>query len=262
MTTTTLPRLPASAGAAAPLPRRAAILVYGSAVYALFLATFLYLIGFVAGAFVPKHIDSGPAGPIAPALLGNALLLGLFAVQHAIMARPWWKQRWTRIVPVAAERSTFVLTTCMVLAVMVWFWQPLPGVVWRVEGAPAVGLHVVAACGWAIVLVSTFLIDHFELFGLRQVVLQFVGRPYTAPRFRERALYKLVRHPLMLGFLIAFWAAPVMTVGHLFFAAMCTAYILVGVRLEERDLVRAHGSAYRDYRRRVRGLLPLPRRVA
>ncbi|MBX3463871.1 MAG: isoprenylcysteine carboxylmethyltransferase family protein [Planctomycetes bacterium] len=239
---------------------RVLTLLYGTAVYTLFLGTFLYMIGFVAGVLVPKHIDSGPAGPLGTALLVNGGLLAAFALQHAIMARPGFKRRWTRLVPPAAERSTFVLATCTVLATMVWQWRPMPDVVWQVEGTAAIAMQAASGAGWLLVLVATFLIDHFELFGLRQVVLHFQGRNPRAAAFRERSLYRWVRHPIMLGFLIAFWATPVMTVGHLFFALMCTGYILVGVRMEEADLVRAHGDAYLDYRRRVPGLLPLPRR--
>jgi protein-S-isoprenylcysteine O-methyltransferase Ste14 len=239
-----------------PLAGRLAILLYGVAVYALFLATFLYLIGFVAGAVVPGHIDSGEPATLARALLVNGAFLTLFAVQHAIMARPWFKRRWTRIVPAAAERSTFVLVTCAILIAMVVCWQPLPATVWHVEGPLAIVLWSVCALGWATVLVSTFLIDHFELFGLSQVVRNSLGRPPAAPRFQERVFYRYVRHPLMTGFLLAFWSTPHMTQGHLFFAIACTGYILVGTRSEERDLIAAHGESYLSYKRRVPGLIP------
>ena len=241
---------------------RALSLLYGSLIYVGFLGVFLYTIGFVAGVIVPKDIDDGTPVPLGEALLVNGGFLALFAVQHAVMARRSFKERWTRIVPRQIERSTFVLATITILSLMYWQWRPMPEVVWSVTGAAAWVLAALAALGWGTVLLSTFLIDHFELFGLRQVVLHALGRPYEPPRFRERSLYRVVRHPLMLGFLLAFWCAPTMTVGHLFFAGLCTGYILVGVRMEERDLVAAHGEAYLDYRRRVPGLLPLPRRTA
>lgn len=245
----------------ASVSARVLMLAYGTGTYVLFLGTFLYMIGFLTGAFVPKHIDSGPASERIPALLVNGAFLALFAVQHAVMARPAFKRWWTRVIPPVAERSTFVLFTCLILIGMIWNWRALPTVVWQVEGAGAVALYAVAAVGWLVVLISTFLIDHFELFGLRQAVAYFSGRTYASAKFTERSFYRYVRHPLMVGFLLAFWAAPVMTVGHLFFAVMCTVYIAVGVRLEEADLVRTHGDSYLDYRRRVRGFLPIPRRV-
>ncbi len=265
----TPPTTPAALTAPAltrPLAGRLASLLYGATVYALFLATFLYLVGWVAGAFVPKHVDGGAAGvPAAStleALLVNGAFLGLFALQHAVMARRGFKERWTRVVPPQVERSTFVLATCAVLIGMVWNWRALPQVVWHVDGAGAVALWTLSGLGWGIVLLSTFLIDHFELFGLRQVVRHFRGLDAEPPKFRERWIYRFVRHPLMLGFLIAFWSTPHMTVGHLFFAATVTVYILIALQIEERDLVTAHGDAYRDYRRRVPMLVPLPRRAA
>lgn len=267
-TTTTSPSEPSlrtrsSAPAATPsLAKRLLVLAYGGAVYLFFLGTFLYVMGFLFRAVVPKHVDSGAPGPLLEALLVNGGFLALFALQHAVMARPAFKRRWTRLVPAVVERSTFVLATCTILSLMVWQWRPMPEVVWHVEGPAAVALWSLSALGWGIVLLSTFLIDHFELFGLRQVVVHFLGRPAESPRFQERSLYRLVRHPLMLGFLIAFWSTPIMTVGHLFFAVMCTGYILVGVRIEERDLIAVHGEAYLDYRRRVPGILPLPRRAS
>ena len=251
-----------TAGVASSTASRVLSLLYGATVYVAFLATFTYLIGFVAGAVVPKHIDSGAVVPLSEALLVNGAFLALFAVQHAIMARPAFKRRWTRIVPRHLERSTFVLVTITILGAMAWQWRPMPAVVWHLEGAAAVVLWSLCAVGWLTVLAATFLIDHFELFGLRQVVSHFLGRRHQEPRFVERALYKVVRHPLMTGFLIAFWCTPHMTVGHLFFAVMCTAYIFVGVKIEERTLVFLHGDAYRDYRRRVPGILPLPRKSA
>ena len=241
---------------------RVGSLAFGVTTYALFLGTFLYVIGFLAGVVVPKDINAGPAGAVSTALLVNGGFLALFAVQHTIMARRAFKARWTRVVPAHLERSVFVLVTCAILVGMVAAWRPLPGTVWHVEGAAAWALWTASATGWGVVLVSTFLIDHFELFGVRQTVEFALGRPQSAPRFVERSLYRVVRHPLMLGFLLAFWATPHMTWGHLFFAGMCTAYILVGVQVEERTLVAAHGDDYLDYKRRVPGILPLPRRRA
>ncbi len=247
---------PARAGAL----HRTLVLLYGVAVYVGFLGVFLYAVGFVSGVAVPKAIDDGAPGPLGAALAVNGGILALFAIQHTIMARPRFKAWWTRIVPAAAERSTFVLATILILATLFRLWRPIGGPVWTVE-APALRglLHVVSAAGWLTVLVSTFLIDHFDLFGLRQVVLWFRKVPYTAPRFQERSLYRHVRHPLLLGFAVAFWATPDMTWSHLFFAGMCTLYMLVGIEFEERDLLAAHGDAYRDYRRRVPMLLPLRR---
>jgi protein-S-isoprenylcysteine O-methyltransferase Ste14 len=250
-------------GAVVPfLGSRLGALLFGTLTYTLFLATFLYLIAFVAGVLVPKHIDSGTGSSLGRALLFDGGFLALFAVQHTIMARQAFKRRWTRIVPRVVERSIFVLVTCAILIGMVAWWQPLPEVVWHVDGTAAVLLWALCGIGWATVLVSTFLIDHFELFGLRQVVLNALGRAYEEPRFRERGLYRIVRHPLMLGFLIAFWSTPHMTVGHLFFAATITAYILIALQIEERSLISAHGEPYRDYVRRVPMLLPVRRHVA
>ena len=253
---------PSAGFAPASFASRALSLAYGSVVYALFLGTFLYIVGFLAGAVVPKHINSGTPGSIVDALLVNGGFLALFAIQHTIMARRAFKERWTKIVPRQVERSTFVLVTCAILISMVALWRPMPEVVWSVEGAGAVVLWSLFAIGFGIVLLSTFLIDHFELFGLRQVVIHAMGRPHEAPKFVERSLYKLVRHPLMLGFLIAFWSTPNMTQGHLFFAVMCTGYIAFGLWIEERSLIAEHGEAYLDYKRRVRGILPLPRKAA
>jgi protein-S-isoprenylcysteine O-methyltransferase Ste14 len=241
---------------------RLAGFLYCASVYLLFLGTFNYVIGFIAGAVVPKHIDSPPTLPPAASILVNVGLLGLFALQHAVMARPWFKRMTARFVPKVAERATFVLATCLVLVLMVWQWRPIPDVVWSFEGAAAWLMHGLSALGWVVVLVSTCLIDHFELFGLRQGVLHLRGRAYEPPTFRERSLYRVVRHPIMVGFMLAFWSTPHMTAGHLLFAGLCTAYIFVGVALEERDLVAVHGDTYLNYRRRVRAFLPIPRRSA
>jgi protein-S-isoprenylcysteine O-methyltransferase Ste14 len=237
------------------------VLLYGSVVYGIFLVTFLYAMGFVSGIVVPKTIDSGVTGPLLPSALANVALLGLFAAQHVVMARPGFKARWTRIVPRPIERSTFVLATCVCLGLLFWQWQPMTAVVWEVHHPLARGLILgVSMSGWLLVLYSSFLIDHFDLFGLRQVVLYWRRRAYTHPPFVERALYKWIQHPLMVGFLIAFWAAPTMTTGHLLFAVVTTAYIVVGTRIEERDLSRMLGEEYRQYRRRTGRFLPRPRR--
>ena len=237
---------------------RVAILVYGVTAYLFFLAVFLYTIGFVGGFVVPKHIENGlPADPLS-AVLVDVVLLALFAIQHTIMARPAFKRWWTQIVPPAAERSTFVLFASALLALIVWQWRPLPGVVWQVTNPIGIAtLHAVYFLGWAIVLYATFLIDHFELFGLRQSVGHAFGWRTEPVQFTERSLYRVVRHPLMLGFLVAFWSAPVMSPGRLLFAGVITAWVLVAIRIEESTLVEIHGDSYERYRRRVPALLPL-----
>jgi len=231
--------------------------VYGLSVYALFLATFVYTIGFIANIIVPKSIDSGATGSRWTSIAVNALLLGLFAIQHAIMARPWFKARWTRIIPPAVERSTFVLATCIVLIIMFWQWRPMPTNVWHITNEPLVAaLRAMSAGGWALVLYATFCIDHFDLFGLRQVTLNLRGMAYLHPGFATPKLYQMVRNPLMLGFLIAFWSTPVMSLGHLQFALMVTGYIFVGVNLEERDLLKSLGASYAKYRAETPMLIP------
>lgn len=243
---------------------RLALLLFGLSCYALFLATFAAAIAFLSGAPVAEWLGRAPRAPasgqdtIAAAV--DLALLALFAVQHTVMARPAFKRRWTRVVPAAAERSVFVLASSAVLVLLVLEWRPIAGDAWRVEGPAAVALWSLAAGGWALLLVSSFLIDHFELFGVRQVLDAFRSRPHRPAPFRERGPYRLVRHPLMLGFVIAFWACPAMTWDRLLFAAVATAYIaLLGLVVEERDLLAAHGAAYADYRRRVPRLLPWPR---
>lgn len=236
---------------------RFASLAYGLISYLAFLGSFVYSIGFVGDLLAPKTIDSGPQVPTFEALAIDMLLLGGFAVPHSVMARPGFKRRWTRLVPPQVERSTYVLTSSLLLGLLFWQWRPLPRVVWDARLPSArTALSGLFWAGWLVVLASTFLIDHFDLFGLRQTSLYAAGRPYTPPPFRTRSLYRHVRHPIMLGFLIAFWATPTMTWGHLLFAAATTAYIAVGVRLEEKDLLGAHGVSYEDYRRRVPMLLP------
>jgi protein-S-isoprenylcysteine O-methyltransferase Ste14 len=241
--------------------KRAAILLYGGAAYALFLATFLHAVLFVEGVLVPRTLSAGGAdGPVGTAVLVNVGLLGLFAVQHNLMARPWFKRRWTRVVHPAIERATFVLATSVILNALILLWRPLPAVVWEVDGLAAHALTALSWAGFGLVLVATFVIDHFELFGLKQVIQHFRGVPPRAPAFQVRFLYRWVRHPLYLGFFVAFWCTPVMTVSHLLFAGVVTAWVLIAVRLEERDLVAEHGDAYREYRRRVPRILPLGRR--
>jgi len=236
---------------------RAAAFLYGILAYLLFFATILYTIGFVGGFVVPKTIDSGSAGSTAQALVVNLLLMTLFAVQHSLMARREFKRWWTRFVPTSIERSTYVLLASLAVVLLLWQWRPLPTVVWQISD-PRLAMIVTgfSFLGWVILFTSTFLINHFELFGLHQVANNLSGRPMPAPRFRTPLYYQFVRHPIYLGFIIAFWAAPTMTVGHLLFAGVTTAYILIGIQLEERDLVAQFGDEYRRYRRRVSMLVP------
>ncbi len=235
--------------------------VYGVLAYVLFLGTFLYAIAFVGNLGVPTSVDSGKPASTATAIVIDALLLGLFAVQHSVMARYAFKQRWTRVVSWHLERSTFVLAATLALALLLWQWRPLPAMIWDLRGtAMGSALSVLFWVGWGILLLSTFLIDHFELFGLEQVWLYVKGREFHRPDFKTPLFYQWVRHPLYLGFLIAFWSAPAMTVGHLIFSIATTGYLLVGIYFEERDLVRAYGDAYLEYKRHVPMLIPIGRR--
>lgn len=238
---------------------RTLIFIYGIVSYLLFFFTFCYQIGFVGDMVVPKNINDGPITPLTQALLVNVGLLSLFAVQHTIMARLFFKRWWTTVIPEPMERSTFVLLTSLLLLLMNWQWRPLPDVVWHVDMAAASGLLIaISFLGWGTVLYATFLIDHFDLFGLRQVWLYFQEREYTAVPFKETVLYNWVRHPLMLGFLTAFWATPHMTQGHLLFAVVTTAYVLVAIQVEEQTLIALHGDDYRAYRKRVSMIIPWP----
>jgi protein-S-isoprenylcysteine O-methyltransferase Ste14 len=237
--------------------KRIASFFYGVSCYLVFLATFLYAIGWVGNLLLPVTIDSHPLVPTGSALLVNMALLTVFALQHSIMARPAFKRWWTRFVPQAVERSTYVLFSSLALIALFVFWQPLGGVIWDVQNtAGQAALYGLFAFGWLLVLVATFMINHFDLFGLRQVWLHLQGREYTPLRFKAPAAYRFVRHPLYLGFFIAFWATPTMTAGHLFFALVTAAYVLVAVRLEERDLLTALGEDYAAYRKSVPMLIP------
>jgi methanethiol S-methyltransferase len=235
---------------------RLAFLLYSVFAYAVFFGAFLYLIAFVANVAVPLTVDVGPAVSPAVALWVDLALIALFGLQHSVMARPAFKRWFTRFVSPAIERSTFVLASSLVLVLLFWAWRPLPTTIWRAEGALGTVLLAACALGWGTVLLSTFLINHFDLFGLRQAWLHFLQRPLTPLAFRTTLLYRLVRHPIMLGFLIAFWFTPHMTAGHLLFAAGMTVYILIGVRHEERDLVHALGDTYVRYRRETPAFIP------
>ena len=240
--------------------KRAVIFLYGVASYLVFFATFLYAVGFIGNVWVPKSLDSPRDIALGNALIIDLGLLALFAVQHSVMARPAFKRWWTRVIPESAERSTYVLFSSLALILLFYYWQPLGGSIWTLTSAAAVNtMTVLYVAGWALLLYVTFLIDHFDLFGLRQVWFELRGKPYVPVPFVTPWLYRQVRHPLYIGWLMIVWATPSMTVTHALFAGLCTAYILVGIQLEERDLVRFHPE-YAEYRRRVPMLLPFRRR--
>ncbi len=237
---------------------RVATFIYGVLCYLVFFWTFLYAIGFIGNVAVPKSIDSGRTAPLGAALLVNAALLTLFAVQHSTMARPWFKRIWTRVIPKQIERSTYVLLSSLALILLFWMWQPIGGVIWNVE-QPALRavLYGLFALGFLLVLISTFLINHFDLFGLRQVYLYLRGKEYTQLRFDTPILYRHIRHPLYLGWLFAFWATPTMTIAHLVFAIATTAYIFMAIQLEERDLIDLYGDVYKRYKQNVPMIVPV-----
>lgn len=237
---------------------RVIALLYGIAVYVLFFVTFLYAIAFVGDFLVPKTINSGAQGDLVTAIVIDVVLLGIFAVQHSLMARPFFKRAWTRIVPPAAERSTYVLFSSLALILLYWLWRPIDGTLWSTSGNVAIALWIVFAAGWGIVLISTLLIDHFDLFGLRQVWAYFRRQSLPAPEFKTPVFYRAVRHPIYLGFLLGFWATPVMTYGHLLFAIACTGYMLIAIQFEEHDLIGTFGNVYVEYRRRVSMIIPWP----
>lgn len=230
--------------------------IYGIVAYVVFFASFLYAIGFTGNIFVPKTVDSGPSDVLVRSLVIDLFLLGAFAIQHSVMARQGFKSWWTKIVPKPIERSTYVLISSLLLFLLYWQWRPLTTVVWDVMGGGALFLEGLFWLGWVIVLFSTFMIDHFDLFGLRQTFFYWQAKPYTTPPFRKAGLYKIVRHPIMLGFIIGFWATPRMTAGHLFFAVMTTAYIFIGIAFEERDLRKFHSRDYEAYRKETPALIP------
>ncbi len=236
--------------------------LYGVIAYIIFLGSFLYAIGFVGDIWVPKTINTGvESSSIIQALLVNAGLLALFAIQHSVMARKGFKRWWTKIIPSHLERSTYVLISSLILILLFWQWRPMNDVIWNIEsGIGSIILTGLFWLGWGIVLSSTFMINHFDLFGLRQVYLHLKGKEITPIEFKEPWLYKYMRHPLMLGFIIAFWATPYMTLGHLVFAIATTGYIFVGIWFEERDLIRYHGAKYKEYRKRVRMIIPFPKK--
>ena len=235
--------------------------IYGVVAYGATLVALLYLVGFVGNLIVPKSIDSGTAGPLLQSVIVDTMLIGLFALQHSVMARQGFKRWWTRIVPPPVERSTYVLFTSLILLILYWQWRPIPALVWSVDNpAAAAVLDGIFWLGWVVLVVSTFMLSHFEMFGLSQVFARLFGKPLLGAKFRTPLLYRYVRHPIYLGVLLAVWATPVMTAGHLLFSAVITAYILIGIQLEERDLLQQFGDRYRSYRQHAGMLVPLPGR--
>lgn len=235
--------------------------LYGVIGHVGFLLVFLYLVGFLANFAVPKSVDSGQPGPFGQALLINVILLALFGVQHSVMARQGFKRWWTTIVPKHIERSTYVVISDLLVILLIWQWRPMTGVIWNVEHPTGrVVLWTLFGLGWGIIVLASFMINHFDLLGTRQVYLHLRGKEYTSLPFKATGFYKYIRHPLMLGWITAFWSTPNMTVGHLVFAIGTTVYILIAIQIEERDLVKFHGGAYEKYRRQVSMLIPLPRK--
>jgi protein-S-isoprenylcysteine O-methyltransferase Ste14 len=235
--------------------------LYGIVAYGFTLVALLYLVGFVGNLVVPKSIDSGAAGPLLQSVIVDTMLIVVFAIQHSVMARQGFKRWWTRMVPASIERSTYVLFTSFALLLLYWQWQPIPAPVWTVHNPIAAGvLDGIFWLGWVVLVASTFLLNHFELFGLSQVFARLFGKQLADPKFRAPLLYRLVRHPILLGVLLAVWATPAMTFGHLLFAGVITGYILIGIQLEERDLIQQFGDQYRRYRQRASMLIPLPGR--
>ena len=244
---------------------RVIALLYGVTCYAMFVATFLYSVGFVGDypvdGLISITIDSGTPGPLVPSILINLLLLGVFGIQHTVMARPGFKSVWTKVVPKSVERSTYVLLSNLALIFLFWQWQPMPEMVWEVPGVIAYDILAgLFFAGWVFVFISSFMINHFELFGLSQVFYNMSGKEPPSVEFKISGFYKFVRHPIMLGFVIAFWATPAMSQGHLLFAVVTTIYILVALWFEERDLIDSFGAQYAEYRRRVRMIIPVPKR--
>lgn len=241
---------------------RVIFFIYGVIAYLSFLAVYLYLIGFMGNFWVPKSIDSGIGGQGISSVLINFSLVLIFAVQHAIMARPEFKKWWVQFIPKPIERSTYVIITNLIFVLLVWQWRPMTSVVWDVgEGAAQTLIWVLFGMGWTLVVGSSFLIDHFDLFGLRQVYLNLIGKPYVHGEFRTTGLYKYIRHPLMGGWIVAFWSTPAMTTGHLFFAFTMTVYILIGIQMEEKDLVNILGEDYAEYRNKTSMLIPFTRKA-
>jgi len=235
--------------------------LYGIAAYGVALVALLYLVGFTGNLIVPKSIDSGVAGPLLQSAVVDVLLIVLFAIQHSVMARQGFKRWWTRMVPPSVERSTYLLATSLVLLLLYWQWQPIPAPVWTVQDPIAAGvIGGIFWLGWVVLVASTFMLNHFEMFGLSQVFARLFGKQMSDAKFRAPLLYRRVRHPIYLGVLLAVWATPAMTVGHLLFAVVITGYILIGIQLEERDLVEQFGDQYRRYRQHAAMLVPLPGR--